>query len=354
MEGNMPAVVNYGSEPGSVELREVPIPKIGETDVLLEVRAVGICGSDVHQWQGSHSWPVNYPCVLGHEFSGLVVAMGSRVDEFREGDRVTSETAAVIDPHSPLTRAGAYHLDPSRLGFGYGVDGAMTSFVRVPERCLHRLPDGLPFEVAALTEPCCVAYSAVCAETSIKPGDDVLVLGPGPIGLLCGAMAKLSGAGRVTVSGLASDARRFDVARELGMEFELAGGVMELRETTYRRLGFDAVVDASGVSPALKTAIEVVRPGGQILKVGWGRKPLDFSLDPIVQKAVTLRGSFSHNWPIWERVLQMLGSGQLDIQPLLSRVAALEEWEDCFERMHGCEFVKAVLRPSNGHPESGS
>jgi alcohol dehydrogenase/L-iditol 2-dehydrogenase len=92
--------------------------------------------------------------------------------------------------------------------------------------------------------------------------------------------------------------------------------------------------------------MEVVRPGGFIAKVGWGRRPLDFSIDPIVQKAVTVQGSFSHNWPIWERVLQLLASGQLDVSPILNRVATLDEWEDCFEKMHECNFVKAVLRPS--------
>jgi alcohol dehydrogenase/L-iditol 2-dehydrogenase len=346
MDQSMQAVVNYGSEPGSVELREVPVPEIGDEDVLLRVRAVGICGSDVHQWQGSHSWPVNYPCVLGHEFSGEIVERGERVREFREGDRVTSETAAVIDPTSPLSRSGHYNLDPARLGFGYGVDGAMTSYVKVPERCLHHLPDGLAYETAALTEPCCVAFNAVCAGSTVKPGDDVLVIGPGPIGLLCGAMARLSGAGRVIVSGLESDRLRFEVAREMGLSTALAEEIPGLVETTYKRLGFDVVVDAAGVSPTLKQAMEVVRPGGFIAKVGWGRRPLDFSIDPIVQKAVTVQGSFSHNWPIWERVLQLLASGQLDVSHILNRVATLDEWEDCFEKMHECNFVKAVLRPS--------
>lgn len=345
MSQKMTAVVNFGPEPGSVELREVPVPEIGEEDVLLAVRAVGVCGSDVHQWQGSHSWPVNYPVVLGHEFGGVVKEVGSRVREFKEGDRVVSETAAVIDLSSPLTRSGNYHLDPSRKGFGYGVDGAMTSFVRVPERCLHHVPAGLPLETAALTEPCCVAYSAVCVQATVKPGDDVLVMGPGPIGLLCGALARLSGAGRVVVSGLPSDAYRFDVAREMGMDTALSEEVPDLVSSTYRGLGFDLVVDAAGVSATLQRAIEVVRPGGHISKVGWGRRPLEYSIDPIVQKAVTIQGSFSHNWPIWERVLKLLGSGQLDISPLLNRVAALDEWEDCFEKMHECDFVKAVLTP---------
>ncbi len=115
------AVVNFAADRGSVELREVGVPEIGSHDVLLEVANVGVCGSDLHQWTGDHSWPVNYPVVLGHEFGGTIVAVGDSVTGWHEGDRVVSETAAIIDPDSPLTRRGLYNLDPSRKGFGYGV-----------------------------------------------------------------------------------------------------------------------------------------------------------------------------------------------------------------------------------------
>ena len=178
------AVVNYKNETEAVELREFEKPSIGEDEVLLAVEAVSVCGSDLHQWQALHSWPVDYPVVLGHEFCGVIAEIGKRVTGWMEGDRVVSETAAVIDPNNPMSRKGLYNLDPTRKGFGYGVDGAMTKFVRVPARCLHRIPDSLPFEKAALTEPCCVAYNAVVNQSEIKPGDRVVVLGPGPIGLL--------------------------------------------------------------------------------------------------------------------------------------------------------------------------
>src|ERR1700761_6492315 len=227
MSQSMPALVNYAREPFSVELRDVPLPEIGERDVLLRVGAVSVCGSDLHQWHGSHSWPVNYPCILGHEFAGTVAKAGTNVSCFREGDRVVSETAAVIDETSPLSRCGLYNLDPSRRGFGYGVDGAMTQYVRVPERCLHRIPDSLPFHKAALTEPCCVAYNAVCVNGRIRPGDTVLVLGPGPIGLLCAVMAKLSGAGHLIMAGRPADRGRLEVARRLGADEVLEGGVPE-------------------------------------------------------------------------------------------------------------------------------
>lgn len=345
MTDSMPGLVNYSREPLSVELREIPLPTIGERDVLLRVGAVSVCGSDIHQWRGSHSWAVNYPCVLGHEFAGTVAHAGSGVLNFREGDRVVSETAAVIDESSPLSRSGLYNLDPSRRGFGYGVDGAMTEYVRVPERCLHRLPPDLPFEKAALTEPCCVAYNAVCMNGRVRPGDSVLVLGPGPIGLLCAKMAKLSGAGHLVVAGLPSDAHRLAIARQLGADVTLDTGVLEYIAQVGDGLGVDVAIDCSGASITLQMALRAVRPGGQIVKVGWGPQPIQFSLDPLVQKNITLSGSFSHNWPVWERVISMIVSGQIELDPVISHVAPLKGWHECFEKMEAGEYVKAVLTP---------
>lgn len=334
------AVVNYSSAPHSVRLEEIDIPTIGDDDVLMAVSAVGVCGSDLHQWTGEHSWPVNYPVVLGHEFAGHIHTLGRNVKNWKEGDRVCSETAAVIDPDSPMTRTGRYNLDPNRKGFGYGVNGAMTEYVRVPSRCLHRVPDALPLKWAALTEPCCVAFSAVAAQVNILPGDRVVVLGPGPIGLLCAAIARLRGA-EVAVAGLPRDAKRLEIARELGCTPITEG----LEEWAKARdgLGVEGVVDAAGISATLKSAIEIVRPGGWISKVGWGRAPLNFSLDPLVQKNVTLQGSFSHNWPMWERVLWMLTSGQLQVQKVVGGQWKLDQWHDAFETMHSGEVAKSLL-----------
>jgi L-iditol 2-dehydrogenase len=345
MKNTMPGIVNYGPQPHSVELREVAMPQIGDDDVLLAVRAVGICGSDLHQCFSTPSWKVNYPVVLGHEFSGIVAQVGKNVRGFAEGDRAVSETAAVIDETSPFVRAGQYNLDPNRLGFGYGVNGAMTQFARVPERCLHHIPDHLPFERAALTEPCCVAYNAVCVKATIRPGDSIAVIGPGPIGLLCALMAKLSGAHPLIVIGTPADEKRLLTAREIGATHTLTHGASQTIKSLGDGYGVDVVIDAAGVSATLKLAMEIVRPGGQISKVGWGPQPLDFSLDPLVQKAVTLQGSFSHNWPMWEKVISMLASGQLDLTHILNRVAPLEEWQSCFSAMHHGEVVKAVLVP---------
>lgn len=339
---NQLAVVNHSPEKYGVELREIPVPGIGPEDVLVQVAAVGVCGSDLHQWLGDQSWKVNYPVVLGHEFAGVVRELGERVTGWREGDRVASETAAVIDPDSPMTRQGLYNLDAKRRGFGYGVDGAMTRFVRVPARCLHRLPDSLTFEKAALAEPCCVAYSAAVVGSRINPGDRVVVLGPGTIGILCGMVAQLCGA-TVAVFGLEQDARRLEIARDCGC----LGFTEGITEWAFEAdgLGVDGVIDAAGASVSLKKALEIVRPNGWITKVGWGPQPMNFSLDPLVQKNVKLQGSFSHNWSTWERVLRLLAAGKLDVAPIIGGVWTLDKWREAFEAMHSGRILKALIKP---------
>lgn len=317
-------------------------PVIGPDDVLLEVANVGVCGSDLHQWTADHSWPVNYPVVLGHEFSGRIAELGANVDYFREGDRVVSETAAIIDARNPMSRRGLYNLDPTRKGFGYGVNGAMTRYVRVPSRILHAIPDELPLEYACLTEPCCVAYNAVVRNARIEPGDRIVVLGPGTIGILCAAMARLCGA-EVALVGLESDRHRLDIATSYGCTAIIG----DAKPWAMHRdaMGCDGVIDAAGASITLKIAIDLVRPAGWISKVGWGPQPLGFNIDPLVQKNVTLQGSFSHHWTIWERVIALLASGQLDIKPILGGVWPITDWQTAFEKMHSGDIVKAVLTP---------
>lgn len=336
------AVVNYAPQKGCVELREVDMPEIGDEDVLLEVANVGVCGSDLHQWTADHSWPVNYPVVLGHEFGGHIAETGKRVTAWKAGDRVVSETAAIIDLNNPMSRRGLYNLDPTRKGFGYGVNGAMTRYVKVPARCLHAVPQELSFEQACLTEPCCVAFNAVVENARIKPGDRIIVLGPGTIGILCAAVAKLCGAD-VAVVGLENDLHRLKIAEKYGCDI-IAGDATQWAKQR-DGLGADGVIDAAGTSITLKIALELVRPNGFISKVGWGPQPLNFSLDAMVQKNITLQGSFSHNWPVWERVIALLASGKLDVKPIIGGVWPITAWHEAFEKMYKGEVVKSVLKP---------
>ena len=338
------AVVNYGPEPHSVELREIDPPTPGADDVILEVQAVGVCGSDLHMWTGQQSWEVKYPMVLGHEFSGVIRAVGTENSSWQVGDRVVSETHAVIDANSPLSRQGLYNLDPNRGGYGAAVNGAMTRLVKVPTRILHRMPDSLSFEVAALTEPCCVAFNAVVVNGQVRPGDRILVLGPGPIGILAAAMARLCGA-EVGIVGLERDQQRLEATRQYGCVPIVGDDDAQQWAREVDGLGADGVVDATGVSVALQTAMQAIRPAGWISKVGWGPQPLNFSLDPLVQKNVRLQGSFSHNWPIWERIIRLLSTGQLDVAPIIGGQWSLDQWEEAFETMHSGQIVKAVLTP---------
>jgi L-iditol 2-dehydrogenase len=208
--------------------------------------------------------------------------------------------------------------------------------------CLHHLPDSLPIEKAGLTEPCCVAYNAVAVNSNVKPGDRVVVLGPGPIGLLCAAIARLQGA-EVAIVGLERDRDRLAVGEQFGC-VSIVSGLEEWAKAT-DGLGVDGVIDAAGISATLKTALDIVRPAGWVTKVGWGKLPYGHSLDPLVQKNVTLRGSYSHNWPIWERVIRLLDTGVLDVQKVIGGVWPLDQWHEAFEKMHSGQIVKAVLKP---------
>jgi len=197
-------------------------------------------------------------------------------------------------------------------------------------------------------------------KTHLQAGDSVLILGPGPIGLLCLAMAKVSGGGWVGVTGLQQDQKRLAIAKSLGADAVITTGKKGPGEKSQNAerddlltavralgdgLGVDVVIDTSGVSQTLEFAMSAVRPGGQITKVGWGAQPLGFSLDPLVQKAARIQGSFSHNFPIWEKVIALLASGQLDPSPLAGRVAPLEDWRICFEEMAAGKIVKGILKP---------
>lgn len=342
------AVVQFELKPGSVELREIPVPEIGESDVLLRVGAVSVCGSDVHQAHCTHTWAVNVPVVLGHEFGGTVARAGRAVKGVKEGDRVVSETAAVICGDCEMCRSGRYNLCPARKGFGYGVDGAMAEYVKVPGRCLHRIPDKLPFEIACLTEPHAVAYNAVCMNSHVRPGDLVVVLGPGPIGLLCARMAALSGAHPLIVAGLRNDTPRLEAARALGATHAVNVEEQSLEEAvrSLRPLGADLVVDASGAARPLESALKVARPDGQVTKVGWSPAGTAIDTNPIVQKNLRLQGSFSHNYPVWERVIHLLAEGVTKPETIVGMTKGLSDWREAFDAMHEGRVIKSVLVPA--------
>jgi alcohol dehydrogenase/L-iditol 2-dehydrogenase len=226
----------------------------------------------------------------------------------------------------------------------------MAQYVRVPERCLHRIPDSLPFDLACLAEPHAVAYQAMCVNSTIRPGDSVVVLGPGPIGLLCARMAALSGADPLIVAGLTADAPRLETARELGATHTVNMQVQSL-EALLRDLrpdGADVVCVATGAIRPLEDAIKLARPNGQVTKVGWSPDKLAVDMNPLVLHNVRIQGSFSHNYPVWERVIHLLDRRLTHPEAIVGLRSPLDGWKDAFDAMHDRRVIKSVLLP-NGH-----
>jgi len=343
----MQAVVKYGDQDGNVEVRDIPEPTSpGANQVLLEVKAAGVCGSDIHMWREHHSWTIKLPLVLGHEFCGVVVDVGEGVTNFQAGDRVVCETASWVCGQCVYCLSGNYNMCPHRKGYGALADGAFTKYVTARPQILHRIPSNVPFEHAALTEPICVAYNALVEKTAMKPGDMVVIQGPGPIGIMALMVAKLRGASTTIVLGTDADEHRLEVASELGATYAIniqRENPAALVKSLGDGFGANLVVDCTGVSKALKQSMELVRPNGTITKIGWGPQPLDFNLDPIVGKAVTLQGSFSHTYPTWERALGLLSSGQINLKPVIGGVYGLGDWHEAFSKMEEGENVKSVL-----------
>lgn len=344
----MKAVIKYDNVAGATALQEIPIPEPGPSDVLVRVSYIGICGTDPHMHHNLVSFKMNVPLVFGHEFAGIIEKVGDAVIDFKPGDRVTSETHADYCGVCSLCRTNQYHLCRERKGFGFHAHGAFAKYVKVPARILHRVPEALSLREASLTEPLCVAYKSVIDNSSVRPGDTVLVIGPGPIGLLCMKMAQLAGAAEIIAVGTDGDDMRLEMAKSYGATITVNSSQEDPLAVISQigdRYGADLVVDTAGVSSTLKLSMDAVRPGGQITKIGWGPKPVGFSLDPIIAKSVTLKGHFSHTWDVWEKCLTLMTKGMVDLKPLITHELPIDQWQKGFELVESKEAVKVVLTP---------
>lgn len=331
------------TEPGRQKVRLCEIADIGELaagEVVVATRAVGVCGSDIHAWHGTQSYRMKYPVTLGHEAVGIVERVAPGVDTVVPGTRVVSETARSVCGRCAACREGRYNLCPQRLGFGALCDGAMADAFVTRADILHTVPDAVSDEVAAVTEPYCVAYNAVVERAHVRPGDIVAVIGPGPIGMFAAEISLLAGAAEVLVAGLPGDESRLELGKAIGCRTRLADGPWW--EDVGLSGSSDVVIDASGVSATLEAALTLARPGGHVVKVGWGPQPYGRPLDMLVAKAVELHGSFSHTWSTWERVLRLLGNERLRPGAAL-RVYDFTDWEAAFSGMADRTVLKAVM-----------
>jgi alcohol dehydrogenase/L-iditol 2-dehydrogenase len=329
-------------------MRDVPVPVIRPDECLVEVKFCGICGSEAHMYHGQLTMLARTPVVLGHEWSGQVVEVGADVKDFAVGDRVTCETAAEVCGVCALCRSGNYNVCPERLAYGFAVDGAFTKYIRAKGMRLHHIPEGVSYESAAMTEPTCVAYNAVVEKSRIRPGDTVVVQGPGPVGLLAMQMAKIQGAGVVVVSGTGRDASRLELAKKLGADMTVdvtQQNLLDVVRGLGDGLGAHLVIDAAGVPPAIQQSLQIVRQNGQVTKIGWALQPINLTMDEIVAKMITYQGAFSHTWTNWEASLELMRQGRILTEPMISEVWPITRWKEAFEKLEALEADKILLYP---------
>ncbi len=334
--------------PGFLELREIPVPQIGPDEVLVRVRACGVCGSDIKIQDDQH--PYSPPVVIGHEFAGEIAALGDAVAGWSEGDRVVSEQHVGACGRCRLCLTGGAFACACKRAPGYGSDGAFAEFIKVPSWLLHRIPQGLGFIEAAMTEPAAVAVHGVLERARVLPEDVVLILGCGPIGLAAAMMVRSAGASEVIVTGVGRDERvRLPKARELGIghvvnveQDDLAGLVLGL---TGGR-GADLVVELSGSPAAIEQAFRLARRLGRVCLLG--QPPSDEVLVPYREallRALEVWFCYSSRYSSWERALSMFARGVIRPAQLVTHVLPLAQWERGFDLARSGEAVKVVLEP---------
>lgn len=324
-------------------------PCVGADDVLIRVRACGICGSDVHGMDGSTGRRLP-PIVMGHEAAGEVAAVGASVTEWRVGDRVTFDST-ISCGRCPHCARGEVNLCNDRRVLGvsceeYRRDGAFAEYVAVPRRILYRLPDHVPFEHAALIEPFAIALHAI-RRRRVEINDTALVIGCGMIGLTLLQLVRLAGYGRIIAVDTQAD--RLGQARQLGADHTIdaskegaAGRVLALTGGQ----GADQVFEAVGVAATVRLAIEAVRKGGGVTLVGNVTPEVPFGLQRVVTREISLLGSCACAGE-YPACIDLMARGAIDPRPLLSAVAPLHEGAQWFQRLHAREpgLLKVVLVP---------
>ena len=344
----MKAVMKTARGPGNVELRDVEVPKVKPDEVLVEVKFTGICGTDVHILHDSTFYTP--PVVLGHEYSGIIAEKGSRVQGFELGERVTSPATI---PCGQCLMCRTNHAnrctgEQKRILGTHGADGTFAKYVAVPSGILHRIPEKLSLEEAAVAEPAACVVRAVFERVKVEPGEAVAVLGPGPMGLLAVQAAKIAGAKHVFLAGVTADKERFAVAKNLGADtiinVEEEDPVSVVKSFT-EGLGADTVFEASGSSAARKQAFSMVRRCGKVGIIGITGKPSDINLDVLVEGELDVKGSWGTLWTSWKRTLTLLSSGKMRVSPLINAKLPLEKWREGFSLMEERKALKVLLIP---------
>jgi len=332
----MKALVKTNHGPGNLELRDVPIPQIKPDEVLIRVRACGICGSDLKIEDDQH--PYTPPVVVGHEFAGEITEIGGNVSGWAIGDRVVSEQHTHACGHCRQCLTGNAFACASKRAPGYFEDGAFTKFIKVPDWLLHRIPDNINYIEASFSEPSAVAAHGMLERTVIAPEDVVLVLGCGPIGMVAAKMAQVAGASKVILTGIDRDEKtRLPKARELGIDHVVnvaQEDVTRIVEELTGGEGADVVIELAGAIPAIQQAFRLTRRLGRVGIIG--QPPTDEVQIPYREalfRALTVVFSY-----LFER-------GAIQPADFITHVLPLEKWKQGYELSRNGEAVKVVLEP---------
>jgi len=345
----MKAVVKTRRGPQNVALIDADVPKTAPDEALIEVKSSGICGTDIHIYHDSAFYTP--PVILGHEYAGVITEVDSEVSNFNVGDRVTS--AATIPCGTcfmcRINRANRCVGEQKKILGAHKADGTFTRYVAVPGKILHRIPDNLSFDEAAVAEPVACAVHNICELVGIDPGDVVVVLGPGPVGLLSLQIAKVSGARQVIVTGVNADKDRLQLAEKLGADLTIIvdeEDAVEVTKSMTGGLGADVVLEASGSSAARKQAFDIVRRCGKVGLIGLAGKPAEINLDRVVEGELDVKGSWGTIWTSWLKALGLMSSGRIRVSPLITAKLPLERWHDGFRMMEERKALKVLLIPS--------
>jgi L-iditol 2-dehydrogenase len=332
-----------------LEIQDVPEPEVGDDEVLVAVRACGICGSDVHGMDGS-TGRRRPPIIMGHEAAGVIVRAGAAVEGWAAGDRVTFDST-VYCGRCPPCRAGRINLCDSRRVLGVSCDeyrrhGAFAELVSVPQHILYRLPDALSFRRAATVEALSVAVHAV-GRTRVRLDDTALVVGTGMIGLLVVQSLRAAGCGQIFAADLVPE--RLEMARKLGADEVLDSRAVDVPSEILKRTGgrgVDVAMEAVGLAPTIQTAVASLRKGGQLALIGNVAPKVELPLQAVVTRELALLGSCA-SCGEYPACLDLIARGTIDVDSLMSAVAPLDEGPQWFKRLYEAKepLMKVILEP---------
>ncbi len=342
MKNEMKALSKLHAREG-LWMTHAPVPEIGPEDVLIRINATGICGTDIHIWNWDE-WAQNtvpVPLITGHEFAGEIVEIGRNVDGLEIGQRCSGE-GHLIGKSSRQSRAGKFHLDPATRGIGVNEQGAFAQYLRLPAFNVVPLPDDIPDEIGAILDPLGNAVHTALSFDLV--GEDVLITGAGPIGIMAAAVARHVGARHVVITDvnparLELAAKVADVTTVNVAEQDLAKTISDLK----MKQGFDVGLEMSGNQTALDQMVEAMTMGGRIAMLGIppGKSPVDWSR--IVFKAITIKGVYGREiFETWYKMIAMLQNG-LDVSGVITHHFRVDDFEEGFAAMKSGQSGKVVL-----------